>query len=320
MLTRLSLVLQRWHSRGRRGPRGCRGCRRWSSGARCGTREPGGCCWLLIVGGYLVIEPRLENNRGTTRASALNFYYPGKPQGLKAPSASCYYSRLDNLLYPVLTIAIGKLPLLLPAPKAASHSSNSIAQTASPHCLVIYLDWRSIMSLFGTSPPGASQSVSNSQSKSLFGDDASAAPTPSSSSLFADNNSNNNDASPWSMPTPKKAARRELVKNLLPAIDVPESYIDSYDTVLESKDRVGAGIGLTGIKNILASSGLSAADQTKILNFVVPGGQETVSGLSRSEFNVLLALIGLGQEGDDITLDGVDERRKSMIVTRFADG
>jgi sorting nexin-8 len=118
------------------------------------------------------------------------------------------------------------------------------------------------------------------------------------------------------MPTPKKAARRELVKNLLPATDVPESYIDAYDTVLESKDRVGAGIGLTGIKNILRSSSLSATDQAKILNFVVPGGQEVANGLGRSEFNVLLALIGLGQEGDDITLDGVDERRRSIALRR----
>jgi sorting nexin-8 len=165
------------------------------------------------------------------------------------------------------------------------------------------------MSLFGTSPPEAAQPSSNANPKSLFGDDTVTAPT-SNSSLFADNAG---DASPWSMPTPKKAARRELVKNLLPATDVPESYIDSYDTVLDSKDRVGAGIGLTGIKNILASSGLSAADQAKILNFVLPGGQESATGLGRSEFNVLLALIGLGQEGEEITLDGVDERRRSTV-------
>ena len=164
------------------------------------------------------------------------------------------------------------------------------------------------MSLFGTSPPeSACDTSSNANPKSLFGDETEAAAT-TTSSLFADDAG---DTSPWIMPTPKKAARRELVKNLLPTTDVPESYIDSYDTVLDSKDRVGTGIGLTGIKNILASTGLSAADQAKILNFVVPGGQESANGLGRSEFNVLLALIGLGQEGEDITLDGVDERRKS---------
>jgi sorting nexin-8 len=166
------------------------------------------------------------------------------------------------------------------------------------------------MSLFGTSPPEAAPISSKANSKSLFGDDAETSKT-STSSLFADDAG---DTSPWIMPTPKKAAKRELVKNLLPASDVPETYIDSYDTVLDSKVRVGAGVGLTGIKNILASSGLSAADQTKILNLVVPGGQEIANGLGRSEFNVLLALIGLGQEGEDITLDGVDERRRSTMA------
>lgn len=164
------------------------------------------------------------------------------------------------------------------------------------------------MSLFGTSPEAAYPS-SNANAKSLFGDETFSAPT-TASSLFADDSC---DTSPWSMPPPKKGARRELIKSLLPATDVPESYIDAYDTVLESRDRAGAGIGLTGIKNILSSSGLSAADQAKILNFVVPGGQESAGGLGRSEFNVLLALIGLGQEGDDITLDGVDERRRSTV-------
>ena len=116
------------------------------------------------------------------------------------------------------------------------------------------------------------------------------------------------------MPTPKKAARRDLVKSLLPGTDVPESYIDAYDKILESADRVGAGISLTGIKKILESSKLSPSTQAQVLNLVVPGGHESTSGLGRSEFNVLLALIGLGQEGEDATLDGVDERRRSEFV------
>ena len=102
-----------------------------------------------------------------------------------------------------------------------------------------------------------------------------------------------------------------MVKNLLPANDVPESYVDAYDAVLKANDKTGMGISLTGMKNVLQSSKLSSDDQSRILNFVVPGGQENINGLGRSEFNVLLALIGLGQEGEDINLDGVDERRRS---------
>lgn len=166
------------------------------------------------------------------------------------------------------------------------------------------------MSLFGT--PSTESPLANSSltSKSLFGDEATPAAT-STSSLFADENV---DVSPWSMPTPKKAARRDLVKTLLSTTDVPESYVDAYDKTLNSGDRVGGGIGLTGIKKILESSRLSSAVQAQVLNLVVPGGQETTSGLSRSEFNVLLALIGLGQEGEDVSLDGVDERRRSRSV------
>jgi sorting nexin-8 len=115
------------------------------------------------------------------------------------------------------------------------------------------------------------------------------------------------------MPTPKKAARQNMLKTLLPPTSVPESYVDAFDTVLNANDKTGVGISLTGVKNILNTSNLSSDDQSRILNLVVPGGQENVNGLGRSEFNVLLALIGLGQEGEDITLDGVDERRRSMI-------
>jgi sorting nexin-8 len=167
------------------------------------------------------------------------------------------------------------------------------------------------MSLFGTSPTDSALPNSRTLSKSLFSDE----PTPgtaSTSSLFADDGG---DASPWSMPAPKKAARRELVKTLLPATDVPESYVDAYDNMLNSGQRVGSGVGLTGVKKILGTSGLATADQAAILHLLIPGGHESANGLGRSEFNVLLALIGLAQEGEDISLDGVDERRKSIVLS-----
>ncbi|KIY01251.1 uncharacterized protein Z520_02803 [Fonsecaea multimorphosa CBS 102226] len=163
------------------------------------------------------------------------------------------------------------------------------------------------MSLFGSSPT----ETAPLNSKSLFGDEP--APKQSTSSLFADDGGD----SPWSMPTPKKSARQNLVKNLLPATDVPESYVDAYDAVLHANERTGVGIGLAGIKRLLESSNLSEQEQTKILGLVIPGGQESANGVGRSEFNVLLALIGLGQEGEEITLDGVDERRRKLPEPRI---
>ena len=168
------------------------------------------------------------------------------------------------------------------------------------------------MSLFGSSPTESPLANSSFNSKSLFGDESTPAAT-STSSLFANENAS---TSPWSMPTPKKAARRDLVKTLLPTTDAPESYVDAYDKILDSNERVGAGIGLTGIKNVLESSGLSPSVQAQVLNLIVPGGQESTSGLGRNEFNVLLALIGLGQEGEDATLDSVDERRRSKFYAQ----
>lgn len=165
------------------------------------------------------------------------------------------------------------------------------------------------MSLFGDdteTPP------LNSISKSLFGEQITPA-ADSSSSLFA---GDGGDASPWDMPTPKKAARKNLIKNLLPATEVPESYVDAFDTLSNSNDKSGSGVGLTGVKNVLSSSGISAGNQESILNLIIPGGQEPASGLGRSEFNVLLALVGLAQEGDEVTLDGVDDRRRSVLISR----
>lgn len=112
------------------------------------------------------------------------------------------------------------------------------------------------------------------------------------------------------MPTPKKQNRQNFVKNLLPATQVPDYYIDAYDTVINSQDTRGAGLGLTAVRKLLQSSGLTAGDQEKVLNIVLPAGQESRSTLERGEFHVLLALVGLAQEEEELSLDAVDERRK----------
>jgi sorting nexin-8 len=111
------------------------------------------------------------------------------------------------------------------------------------------------------------------------------------------------------MPTPKKAARGELIKNLLPASDVPDSYVDIFDTVVKDGDGSGGKVTISGVMRVLSASKLDADDQSRIMNVISSGRQ--ISDLGRNEFNVLLALIGLAQEHEDITLDSVDERRRS---------
>ena len=168
------------------------------------------------------------------------------------------------------------------------------------------------MSLFNSSPDESSspKPPESSKPKNLFGDKQ-AAGAAANSSLFDDQNRHGD--SPWSMPTPKKSGRGDLVKTLLPASDVPESYIDAYDILLESGYMVEAGsISFLGARKIFEGSGLNGEEQDKILS-VVTGGQEPGGDLTRGQYNVLLALIGLAQEKEDATLDGVDERRKSEL-------
>lgn len=164
------------------------------------------------------------------------------------------------------------------------------------------------MSLFGTSPDEPSGPNSAHRSKSsLFADESGGG----SASLFADDGADDS-SSPWNQSnTAKRGARRDPLKTLLPATDVPDSYVDAYDLILNSGDRVGSGVGLTSVREILSSSGLSASDQGKILNLVFTGDQESPSGLGRAEFNVLLALVGLAQQGEDLSFDTVDDYRKS---------
>ncbi|KAL5361174.1 hypothetical protein BJX96DRAFT_151519 [Aspergillus floccosus] len=175
------------------------------------------------------------------------------------------------------------------------------------------------MSLFGTSPEDSSSMGNSAQrsKSSLFADDPSlggngTGPNYGSSSLFADDDS----GSPWNSNPNKRTARHQLVKTLLADSEVPESYIDAYDLVLNVGDRVGSGVGLTSVREILSSSGLTATDQAKILNLVVSGDIDNAGGLGRGEFNVLLALVGLAQEGEDLTFDAVDDRRKKLPIPK----
>jgi len=138
------------------------------------------------------------------------------------------------------------------------------------------------MSLFGTSPDEPAP-ISKSRI-SLFDDEPIPAPG-SKSSLFADDDAAPGD-SPWGMPTPKKAARGEVIKTLLPASSVPDSYIDIFDDVLKGGDGSRGKISAAGVTKVLSSARLGADEQSRIMGIVGSGD------LSRNEFNVLLALVG----------------------------
>ena len=175
------------------------------------------------------------------------------------------------------------------------------------------------MSLFGTSPTGSQdEPVTPSRTKGTArkgGDSAGLFDEPSHSQsttgLFADENSADGPT-PWDLPTPRKQqSRAQIIRNLLPSSDVPESYIESFDTVVH-QDGVAGKVTAAGVAKVFACARLETDSQARIMGLLSTGdssGSEVT--LDRNEFNVLLALVGLAQEGETISLDGVDERRKS---------
>jgi sorting nexin-8 len=169
------------------------------------------------------------------------------------------------------------------------------------------------MSIFDDTPSRPSRS--SKPSSSLFDDDA--APARNSASLFADDGADAATAadSPWSFLTPKRAARSALIKTLLPPGAVSEWYVDVYDKLLvwDADNGPGggptSGIDYAAARKMLEESGLDEESRQRVSRVL---GVEKGKSLGQGEVNVLIALVGLAQEGEEVTLDGVDERRKSM--------
>ncbi|KAK5122127.1 hypothetical protein LTR85_004373 [Meristemomyces frigidus] len=154
------------------------------------------------------------------------------------------------------------------------------------------------MSLFGDE----SETPSSRPKSSLFDDEN--AQSKASSSIFGDASADAND-SPWGFTPKKNAGRGSLVKSLLADADVPDLYVDTFDS-LQSGGRSGA----QECQRLLGESKISRGDQDKIWSIVSSNGES--SSLGRNEFSVLLALIGLAQEGEELSLDAVDERRRKL--------
>ncbi|KAG9237738.1 sorting nexin-like protein mvp1 [Amylocarpus encephaloides] len=164
------------------------------------------------------------------------------------------------------------------------------------------------MSLFGSSPEEPAPIKVASKSRNTLFDDDDVSSTPvSKSSLFADDDAQG----AWGLPTPKKSSREGLVKNLLDGADVPDSYVDTFDSLLKGDGTLNSGgmIGPAGVTGVLSAGKLNANAQSRIMTLVTPTGQ--LSNFSRNEFNVLLALIALAQENQEISLDSVDECRRA---------
>ncbi|KAI5856785.1 hypothetical protein GGS23DRAFT_607965 [Durotheca rogersii] len=171
-----------------------------------------------------------------------------------------------------------------------------------------------IMSLFGSSPPNDSLTPGNTtvaRSRNSLFDDDDPMTRSTSDTLFNDDDFRGSGAtSPWDLPTPRKQqSRGDLIRQLLDGAEVPESYIEAFDAAVR-EDGSGGKVTSSGITKTLAAAKLGADDQARIMGILAPAGHLVPVG--RSEFGVLLALIGLAQEHEAVSLDGVDERRRNL--------
>lgn len=162
------------------------------------------------------------------------------------------------------------------------------------------------MSLFGDSDAPSPQRPKSS----LFDDDnTGAATSKTSSGMFGDSVVDDANDSPWGFTPKKSAGRGNVVKSLLADANIPDAYIDTFDTAQTGAGRVSAD----ECRRLLAGArGLNSADQDRIWRLVSSNGE--LASLGRAEFNVLLALIGLVQEGEELSLDAVDERRRKLPI------
>ncbi|CAZ85347.1 unnamed protein product [Tuber melanosporum] len=155
------------------------------------------------------------------------------------------------------------------------------------------------MSLFGDSPPGRSRS-------SLFADEEfESAP----GSLFDDSG-----AGAWNsagLPTARRGAPTDISKTLLTKenANIPERYDFLYESFSDQFGSPGGGVALAGVKQVLKEADADGYGiEDRILSILIKGGKQSIG---REEFYVLLALVGLEQQGEEVTIDGVDDSRKS---------
>ncbi|KAH6661322.1 hypothetical protein BKA67DRAFT_531378 [Truncatella angustata] len=170
------------------------------------------------------------------------------------------------------------------------------------------------MSLFGTSPPNEESILASStlgRSRNTLFDEENPMTRSTGDSLFNDDElSGSGAASPWDMPTPRKQqSRADLIRGLLSGAQVPDGYIEAFDHAVQEDGR-GGRVTPAGVSKILAAAKLGADEQARITSILAPGGEET--DLTRDAFSVLLALVGLAQEGETVSLDSVDERRRNL--------
>lgn len=101
--------------------------------------------------------------------------------------------------------------------------------------------------------------------------------------------------------------------------NLPLVYAQVYERVLIEYPAGGFGTGISaaGVRRVLEEAGLSDDEGAgrRIKESVMGvGGIGAEAGIGKGEFNVLMAMIGLAQEGKEVNIDEVDDRRRSTFI------
>lgn len=191
------------------------------------------------------------------------------------------------------------------------------------------------MSLFGDFPDDSNstnsftpRSAARKGGNALFGSDLDAGRTDSpkpSSTLFSEEISApmEEDNSPWGMPAPKagnkaRKSKREVLQSLLAGVPIPSAYERAFEVLLErgyivpgsAEDGDGERINAQGVRFLCQEAGVRGSDKDAVERAL---GDALAEGLGKREAFVAIALVGLASESEEVGLDAVDERKRSML-------
>jgi sorting nexin-8 len=101
--------------------------------------------------------------------------------------------------------------------------------------------------------------------------------------------------------------RKAEIGTLLDGADIPDAYVDTFEAYANN-----GLVSMSAFQELMRAAQLSDSNAERILSLVLPGDSST-AGLSRAKLNVALALIALSQQGEELSLDAVDDMRHKKL-------
>lgn len=121
------------------------------------------------------------------------------------------------------------------------------------------------------------------------------------------------------------ARTKDVIKGLLNHgnSNLPSVYGELYEKVVGEYPALGFGGGMSinGVRRVIEEGGLDEdVGMGKRIKEAIVGvgmGLGLGDGIRRGEFSVLLAMVGLAQEGEEVSIDAVDDRRRHLPIPKL---